>query len=95
MIIANTFLQQPQYFRNEGNDSLGNWKGFIEETSLRLPVLSEDPVRFCAVWAGDVTGDGALDIYFVNYRANGSGGIAKDYLLINNGPIWQTITTAY
>jgi Putative metal-binding motif/FG-GAP-like repeat len=85
VIIANTFLQQPQYYRNEGNDSLGNWKGFVEETSLHLPVLSEDPVRFCAVWAGDVTGDGALDIYFVNYRAAGSGGIAKDYLLINNG----------
>ncbi len=85
VIIANTFLQQPQYFRNRGNDILGNWLGFMEETSLRLPVLSEDPVRFCAVWAGDVTGDGALDIYFVNYRASGSGGIAKDYLLINNG----------
>ena len=45
VIIANTFLQQPQYFRNRGNDILGNWLGFMEETSLRLPVLSEDPVR--------------------------------------------------
>jgi hypothetical protein len=33
VVIANTFLQQPQYFRNRGNDSLGNWLGFIDESA--------------------------------------------------------------
>lgn len=85
VVIANTFLQQPQYFRNRGNDSLGIWKGFVDESSLRFPMLTEDPVRFCAVWGGDVTGDGKMDLYFVNYRQNSSGGASQDYLLINNG----------
>lgn len=85
VVIANTFLQQPQYFRNRGNDSLGNWLGFIDESAIRFPVLTDDPVRFCAVWGGDVTGDGHKDLYFVNYRQNSSGGASMDYLLINNG----------
>lgn len=85
VIIANTFLQQPQYFRNKGVDSLGNWLGFVDESSTRFPVLTDDPVRFCAVWGGDVTGDGHKDIYFVNYRQNSAGGASMDYLLINNG----------
>lgn len=85
VVIANTFLQQPQYFRNRGNDMLGNWLGFVDESALRFPVLNDDPVRFCAVWGGDVTGDNKMDIYFVNYRQNSSGGASQDYLLINNG----------
>ena len=39
----------------------------------------------CAVWAGDLTGNGAQDLYFVNYRVNSGGGTAKDFLLINDG----------
>ncbi len=85
IIIANTFLQQPQYFRNRGVDNLGNWLGFQDESALRFPQLTEDPVRFCAVWGGDVNGDGHKDIYFANYRQNSTGGTSKDYLLINDG----------
>jgi len=85
VIIANTFSQQPMYYRNRGNDALGNWLGLVNESSLRFPVLTDDSPLFCAVWGGDVTGDNHADIYFVNYKPNSSGGIAKDYLLINNG----------
>ncbi|MBK9637105.1 MAG: VCBS repeat-containing protein [Bacteroidetes bacterium] len=94
VVIANTFLQQPQYFRNKGNDSLGNWLGLVDESLLRFPVLTEDPVRFCALWGGDVTGDGHMDLYFVNYRQNSSGGAAQDYLLINNGTGYFTNQSA-
>jgi hypothetical protein len=55
---------------------------------MNLPafsVLTDDSPLFCAVWGGDVTGENHADIYFVNYKPNSSGGIAKDYLLINNG----------
>ena len=85
VIIANTFDQQPMYYRNRGNDGSGNWLGLINESSLRFPVLTEGSPLFCAVWGGDVSGDGNLDIYFINYKPNSGGGTAKDYLLINNG----------
>ncbi len=85
VIIANTFNQQPMYYRNKGVDSLGNWMGLVNESSLRFPLLTDDTPLFCAVWGGDVTGDNHPDIYFVNYKPNSSGGVAQDYLLINNG----------
>ncbi|MBA2423532.1 MAG: VCBS repeat-containing protein, partial [Chitinophagales bacterium] len=82
VVIANTFGQQPMYYRNMGNDVQGNWLGLVNESTLRFPTLTEDTPLFCAVWGGDVTGDGAMDIYYVNYS---QGGTAKDYLLINDG----------
>jgi hypothetical protein len=85
VIVANTFSQQPIFYKNLGNDINGNWLGLADETASRFPLLNEDNILFCAVWGGDVTGDGHKDIYFVNYRVNGGGGTAKDYLLINNG----------
>lgn len=85
VIIANTFSQQPMYYRNLGADSAGNWLGLINESSTRFPLLTEDATLFCALWGGDVTGDGHQDIYFVNYKPNSGGGTAKDFLLINNG----------
>jgi hypothetical protein len=47
--------------------------------------LTDDVPLICAVWGGDVTGDGSMDIYFVNYKVNSGGGTAKDFLLINDG----------
>ncbi len=85
VIIANTFEQQPMYYRNMGNDAQGNWLGLVNESATRFPQLTEDEVLFCAVWGGDVNGDGYPDIYFNNYKPNSGGGIAKDFLLINNG----------
>lgn len=85
VVIANTFNQQPTYYRNLGNNAGGTWLGLIDESSTRFPLLTEDTPLFCAVWGGDVTGDGAMDIYFVNYKPNSGGGTAKDFLLVNNG----------
>ncbi len=85
VVIANTFNQQPMYYRNKGADSAGTWLGLINESATRFPLLTEDVPAFCAVWGGDVTGDGHKDIYFINYKQNSTGGIAKDFLLINDG----------
>ncbi|MBL0339942.1 MAG: VCBS repeat-containing protein [Bacteroidetes bacterium] len=85
VIVANTFGQQPLYYKNRGNDISGHWLGLINESALRFPVLTEDTPLFCAVWGGDVNGDLSPDIYFVNYKVNSGGGTAKDFLLINDG----------
>ena len=83
VVFCNTFEDQPDYYRNLGNDMNGDWLGLVDESSLRFPQpLDLDPLQFCAVWAGDVTGDGAPDLYFSNY--NPSGG-CEDILLINDG----------
>ncbi|MBL7941746.1 MAG: VCBS repeat-containing protein [Flavobacteriales bacterium] len=85
VVFANTFNQQPKFYHNLGEDGSGNWLGLADESAARFPLLNEDTILFCAVWAGDVTGEGYPDIYFCNYRVNSGGGTAKDYLLINNG----------
>lgn len=85
VIIANTFNQQPQYYANLGNDGEGNWLGLVDESSTRFPTLSGDDILFCGVWGGDIDGDEDQDIYFVNYKQGGGGGVAKDFLLINDG----------
>jgi hypothetical protein len=85
VVIANTFSQNPMYYRNLGNDGGGNWLGLADETALRFPATYDNTVLICAVWGGDLTGNGAMDIYFVNYRVNGGGGTAEDFLLINDG----------
>lgn len=84
IIIANTFNQQPMYFRNLGNVA-GVWQGFVDESATRFPFLDEDTPLICAVWGGDLTGNGAKDLYFCNYKFNATGGIAQDFLLINDG----------
>lgn len=85
VIIANTFDQQPQYYANQGNDGEGNWLGLADESSTRFPTLAGDEILFCAVWGGDIDGDMDQDLYFVNYKQGGGGGVAKDFLLINDG----------
>lgn len=84
LIIANTFGQQPMYFRNLGMEN-GVWQGFVDESAERFPLLTEDEILFCAVWGGDLNGNGAKDLYFCNYKFNASGGIAQDFLLMNDG----------
>ncbi|MGB3545386.1 MAG: choice-of-anchor D domain-containing protein [Saprospiraceae bacterium] len=85
VIVANTFGQQPLFYRNRGNDTAGDWLGLADESDARFPELNDDEVLFCAVWGGDVNGDTFPDLYFVNYKRVGGDGIAQDYLLINDG----------
>ncbi len=86
LVIANTFFQQPNYFRNRGNDGNGDWLGFVDEGPTRFPFVApvNQPTgpQFCALDAGDVNGDGHLDIYFSNYRPSGG---TSDALFINDG----------
>ena len=85
VVIVNTFNQQPMLYMNQGEDAEGNWLGLEDDSQARLPQLVSDEPLICAVWAGDLTGNGAQDLYFVNYRVNSGGGTAKDFLLINDG----------
>ncbi|MEM8584288.1 MAG: FG-GAP-like repeat-containing protein, partial [Bacteroidota bacterium] len=85
VVFANTFEQEPLYYRNLGNDSEGNWLGLEDETAQRFPAQLDDAILMCAVKGGDLDGDGDMDLYFVNYRVNGNGGVAKDFLFINDG----------
>ena len=82
LFIISTFSDQPKLFINQGNDIDGNWIGFVDESSTRLPIITVNPVQFCAGWGGDLTGNGSPDLYMVNYV---SSGIALDILLINDG----------
>ena len=85
VVIVNTFNQQPMLYMNLGEDAEGNWLGLADDSDARFPTLVSDQPLICAVWAGDLTGNGAQDLYFVNYRVNSGGGTAKDFLLINDG----------
>ena len=85
VVIGNTFGQDPMYYRNLGNDGMGNWLGLVDESATRLPALADDVPLICAVWGGDLTGNGFMDLYFVNYKVNSGGGTALDFLLINDG----------
>lgn len=94
VVIANTFWEQPKFYRNLGADGKGHWLGLADESSERLPhiVVANLPgPQFCAVWAGDVSGDGAPDIFFSNYAM---GGGTTDVLLINDGQGFFTDETA-
>ena len=81
VLIANTFEDQPKFYRNLGNDPSG-WLGLADESTSRLPTIDVGSVQFCGVSAGDVNGDGAPDLYFANYIMDGT---TKDVLLINDG----------
>ncbi|MEM8488797.1 MAG: FG-GAP-like repeat-containing protein, partial [Bacteroidota bacterium] len=81
VLIANTFGDQPKFYRNLGADASG-WLGLADESTSRLPTLDVGTIQYCGVAAGDVNGDGAPDLYFSNYVMDGT---TKDVLLINDG----------
>jgi hypothetical protein len=82
LFIISTFGDQPKLYINQGNDINGDWIGFDDESSTRLPNVTVNPVQFCAGTGGDLTGNGFNDLYMVNYS---SGGLALDILFINDG----------
>ncbi|MCH8151250.1 MAG: VCBS repeat-containing protein [Planctomycetes bacterium] len=71
-----TTISHPRVYMNQG-EVAGVWQGFVYEPA-RIPLLPVTP-NFCAVAAGDVTGNGRPDLYFVDY------GNLEDRLLINDG----------
>jgi len=82
LIIINTFGQQPQLYMNRGENAGGEWLGFENQSAARFPTINVNPLQMCAVWTGDVDGNGAPDIYMSNYD---QFGLARDVLLMNDG----------
>ncbi len=82
VVIATTFNTSPVFYRNQGANAQGEWLG-LQDESTRFPAnWNVDVLQFCAVTAGDVNGDGKLDLYFANYDFDLG---ADDLLLINDG----------
>ncbi|HEX5011754.1 MAG TPA: VCBS repeat-containing protein [Planctomycetota bacterium] len=88
-------LSHPRVYLNLGEDAGGNWLGLRNEDT-RIPQLYTVgglPVapRFCGLGASDVTGDGAADLYFVDYDGTETGLFElagtdlNDRLLVNDG----------
>ncbi len=74
-------ISHPRIYMNQGEVE-GVWQGFIYEQP-RIPIFPSHP-NFCGVAAGDVTGNGAPDVYFTDYD-NISTNTFDDRLLINDG----------
>ncbi len=88
-------VSHPRVYVNQREDSAGNWLGLKYEEA-RIPQLFTVgglPVapRFCDVDAGDVNGDGAPDLYFIDYDQTQMGSPESpvndlnDRFLINDG----------
>ncbi len=79
-------ISHPRIYVNLGADESGTWLGFRYEEA-RIPQLErEGAPRFTAVAAGDVTGDGLDDLYFVDTDLGGPQDVDfNDRLLINVG----------
>ena len=95
VVTATTFspaelkhISHPRVYINLQEDGSGNWLGLYYEED-RIPQLKlangDDTIPFfCGVGAGDVTGNGAVDLYFADYDVAGFEDV-NDRLLINNG----------
>lgn len=96
LVTATTLsFGQPQYIRvprvylNRGLDLNGNWLGFLFDDISRIDDIASGwngEQRFCSVSAGDVNGDGFIDLYFGDYQQGGTRLIdVNDRLMINDG----------
>lgn len=80
VIICTYAGDDPKLYRNLGIDENGDWLGLVDESDRFGKVGGQSlPFQMCAVSAGDVNGDGWLDLYF---SACESG---DDLLFMNNG----------
>jgi hypothetical protein len=79
-------LSHPRLYMNLGADR-GSWLGFRHEAG-RIPAFPIEP-NFAGVGVGDITGDGAPDLYFTDYYND-----LEDRLLVNDGSGFFTDETA-
>jgi hypothetical protein len=102
VIFATTLTaNMPQYIRanrvylNLGEQN-GVWQGLLYDDPARIddtPWNGEH--RFCSVAAGDVDGDGDIDLYFGDYQQGGTRSMdIDDRLLINDGTGYFTDESA-
>lgn len=79
LVTATTFSDPPRVYMNQGEIG-GIWQGLVfSAAENRIPAFPVGP-KFCAVAAGDVTGNNRPDLYFVDYDNT-----LEDRLLINDG----------
>ena len=103
VITATTLTAgQPEYIRanrvyiNLGMSG-GVWQGLLYDDANRIDdaAWGNGEHRFCAVSAGDIDGDGDVDLYFGDYQQGGSRSIdVNDRLLINDGTGYFTDESA-
>jgi hypothetical protein len=87
-------ISHPRVYMNLGEDGNGDWLGLCYEEA-RIPQIflvdgngnptSPTAPKFCSVAVGDVTGDGAPDLYFGDYDSGPGFGDANNRLFINDG----------
>jgi hypothetical protein len=90
------YIRVPRVYINRGNDAQGNWLGLLYDDADRI---DDTPWggwhRFCSVAAGDVDGDGDIDLYFGDYQQGGNRPVdIDDRLLINDGTGYFTDETS-
>ncbi len=90
------WISHPRVYHNQGNDVQGHWLGLKFENN-RIPQLmvGNQPTfaNGCSILVGDVTGDGAPELYIVDYD-NGDVLDTNDRLLVNDGNGYFTDQTA-
>ena len=89
------YIRVPRVYINLGMSG-GNWQGLLYDDPLRI---DDNPWggqhRFCSVAAGDVDGDGDIDLYFGDYQQGGNRPVdIDDRLLINDGTGYFTDESA-
>lgn len=94
------YIRVPRVYINQGNNLSGVWQGFLYDDPLRINDMQPGASwngehRFCSVAAGDVDGDGDMDLYFGDYQQGGTRSLdVDDRLLINNGTGYFTDQSA-